>query len=152
MQKLNADWAQFVAEGAKTNARERQTAAHAAGKKSAADFHDMEGLAEEIRQTIEAVLNNVPDDVDLELCGLWLWASGNTKPIKEILKANGFKWAPKKEGQPWYKAFVPSFNRTKRTMEEIRNMHGSTKFSHTRSQDKDDDRQRVKSFEYAQGV
>lgn len=146
MQALNSAWAQFVAEGAKANAHARQKEAHEAGKKSAADYHDMENLGEEIRQTIEAVLNAVPADVELELCGLWLWASGNTKPVKETLKANGFKWAKEKEA--WYKPFVPSFNRQKRSLDEIRNMHGSTRFTCAGRHDEET----VKSFEYAQGV
>jgi hypothetical protein len=148
MQALNADFAQACADFARRDARQRQTTAHAAGKKSAADFHDMDNLAEEIRQTIESVLNAIPADVDLELCGLWLWATGNTKPVKDILKANGFKWANEKKA--WFKAFVPSFNRQRRSLDEIRNMHGSTKFAHARQDD--DERQRVKSFEFAQGI
>jgi len=145
MQALNAEYADFAANFAKTNARRRQTEAHANNKKSAADFHDMDGLAEEIRQTIEVILNTCPN-IELELCGLWLWATGDTKPVKETLKANGFKWAREKEC--WYKPFVPSFNRERRTLDEIRNMHGSTKIKREDEQE----RKSIKSFEHAQGV
>ena len=150
MKALNAEYAQFTADFARTNARRRQTEAHKEGRKSAADFHDLDGLNEEIKQTIEAILNNCPG-VELEIMGLWLWATGNTKPHKETLKANGFKWAPKKEGQPWFKAFVPSRNREKRTLDEIREMHGTTRVSNGKRDD-EAERKSIKSFEHAQGV
>lgn len=134
MQALNAEYADFTANFAKSNARQRQTEAHKEGRKSAADFHDLEGLAEEIRQTIEVILNTCPG-IELELCGLWLWATGDTKPVKETLKANGFKWAREKEC--WYKPFVPSFNRERRTLDEIRNMHGSTRINNKRKREEE---------------
>ena len=31
-----------------------------------------------------------------EVCGTWLWASGNTKEHKEVLKSLGFHYASKK--------------------------------------------------------
>jgi len=45
----------------------------------------------------------------------------------EAIKAEGFRWAHEKEA--WYFAGVPSFNRQKRTLDEIRNMHGSQRFT-----------------------
>lgn len=40
------------------------------------------------------------DGLDIELCGAWLWISGDTKRHKEVLKAIGCKWASKKK--LWY--------------------------------------------------
>src|SRR5690606_15148649 len=34
--------------------------------------------------------------VTVELCGSWIWISGDTKTHKEIFKTSGFKWSPKK--------------------------------------------------------
>ncbi len=36
------------------------------------------------------------DNIFLEICGLWLWISGDTKPIKDKLKALGCFYASKK--------------------------------------------------------
>jgi hypothetical protein len=65
------------------------------------------------------------EGVVIEVCGIWVWLSGNTKQHKEAIKASGFKWASKK--MQWY--FRPddykSFSRGKLSMDEIRERHGS---------------------------
>jgi len=124
MQDINAEYARFQAEGATTEARARQTAAHAENRKSAADFHDMDAVGAELKQKIEFALNL--EGVEVELMGLWVWLTGNTKAHKDALKANGWKWSPKKTA--WYYAGVPSFNRRETSLDEIRNAYGSTRF------------------------
>ena len=67
-------------------------------------------------------------DIMVEVCGNWVWVSGDTKPIKETLKELNFKYAPKKRN--WY--FRPSEYKSFRsrgnwTMDEIRAVHGSEK-------------------------
>jgi hypothetical protein len=126
MQAINAQWAQFLAENAKADGYRRQQDAHAENRKSAADFHDLDEVGELLRLKIEFALNL--EGVEVELMGFWVWLTGNTKPHKEAIKAQGFRWAHEK--QAWYFAGVPSFNRQKRTLDEIRSMHGSQKFSH----------------------
>lgn len=129
MQAINAAWAKFQTEHAKGEARDRQRTAHAEGRKSAADFHDLDEVAEVLRVKIEAVLNL---GLDAELCGLWIWVTGDTKPHRETLKENAFKWSPDKTA--WYYPGVPSFNRQRRSLDEIRNMHGSQTFHAKREQ------------------
>ena len=46
-------------------------------------------------------LPDLPEDVKQESRGGCCWISGNTKPIKEDLKAAGFRWS-KKNGA-WYR-------------------------------------------------
>jgi hypothetical protein len=136
MQEINRQWAEYQISGAKANARTRQTAAHAEGKKAAADFHDIDELGEILRAKVEALLNISPDLI-VEVCGLWVWVTGETKAHKDQIKAvEGMRYAHEK--QAWYFAAVPSYNRTRRTMDEIRNMHGSRTFSR---QQPDEDRQ-----------
>ncbi len=36
----------------------------------------------------------------IEVCGAWVWVTGDTKTHKEILKEAGYKWANKKKA--WY--------------------------------------------------
>lgn len=62
----------------------------------------------------------------IEICGAWVWVSGNTKGHKEALKASGFKWASKK--LCWY--FKPSYAKRSRSfgqysMDSIREKYGS---------------------------
>lgn len=126
MQAINAEYARFQSEFTYRSERTRQQQAHAEGKKTSADYHNLDEVAEVLRVKIEAALNM---GLDVELCGLWVWASGNTKPHKEELKALEFRWSPDKAA--WYFAGVPSFNRNRHTMDEIRQMHGSQRFTRT---------------------
>jgi len=41
-------------------------------------------------------------DVIVELTGTWVWLSGNTRPYKDAIKENGFKWSKAKK--KWFKA------------------------------------------------
>lgn len=36
-------------------------------------------------------------DLEVEICGSWIWVSGNTKTHKDILKQLKFRWANKKQ-------------------------------------------------------
>tara|TARA_B100001989_G_C24534327_1_gene463463 strand:+ start:1634 stop:2131 length:498 start_codon:yes stop_codon:yes gene_type:complete len=62
----------------------------------------------------------------IEICGAWVWVSGDTRTHKETLKAAGFKYASKKKC--WY--FRPEDWRSKSrgslSMDEIRGKYGST--------------------------
>ena len=75
---------------------------------------------------VNAALNAIMGlGLTIEICGAWIWLSGNTKPHKEVLKSAGFIWAPKK--MKWY--FRPndfkSRNHKAWSMDEIRNRYGS---------------------------
>ena len=65
--------------------------------------------------------------LEIEVCGAWVWVSGNTKEHKEVLKTTGFKYASKKKR--WY--FRPedwsSRSRGNLSMEDIREKYGSNK-------------------------
>ena len=65
------------------------------------------------------------EGVTIEVCGIWVWLSGNTKTHKDAIKEAGYKWASKK--MQWY--FRPddykSSSRGTLSMDEIRERHGS---------------------------
>lgn len=75
--------------------------------------------------------------INIELCGGWLWLSGNTKEHKDKLKAAGCRWSAKKVMWYWrpndYKC---PFNRHSHSMTYIRLKYGSKKIV----SDKDDDK------------
>lgn len=59
-----------------------------------------------------------------EQCGSWLWISGDTKPVKEQLKAAGCRWASKKK--MWYWKPAGSYSRgSNASMDYIRAKYGS---------------------------
>ena len=61
----------------------------------------------------------------IEICGSWVWLTGDTRAHKEALKEAGFKWAAKKKA--WY--FRPEQFRSRSkgssSLEEIRAKYGS---------------------------
>lgn len=79
--------------------------------------------AEQYRNAINAIINL--QGINIELCGGWIWVSGNTYPHKDIFKANGFYFASVKK--MWYFRSVEyaTSNRRTHSMTEIRNKYGS---------------------------
>lgn len=75
-----------------------------------------------------AAINAVIDleGVIIEVCGSWVWLSGNTKPHKDTIKASGYYWASKK--MQWYfrPADYKSKNRGNWSMDKIRETYGSS--------------------------
>lgn len=70
------------------------------------------------------------DNIVLEICGYWLYITGNTKPYKELFKAYGFAWSAKKICWYWRPEWAKStFNRKSHNMDEIRTMYGSNTFA-----------------------
>lgn len=79
---------------------------------------------EEINNALNQVINL---GFDIEVCGAWVWLHGDTRPHKDVIKAAGFKWAPKKCLWYYRPADYKSKGRGKYSMDEIRNKHGSEK-------------------------
>jgi hypothetical protein len=79
--------------------------------------------AEQYKNALNAIINL--DGINIELCGGWIWVTGNTYKHRLIFRANGFDFATKKKC--WYFRSVEyeSINRQPMTMEEIRAKHGS---------------------------
>lgn len=60
--------------------------------------------AEDIEQSVMDKINwlvgaRLPG-IRISLIGTWLWVTGDTKPYKELLKANGLRWHPTRHC--WY--------------------------------------------------
>ena len=80
--------------------------------------------AEQYRNAINAIINL--EGLTIELCGGWIWVSGNTYTHKDILKNNGFYFASKK--CMWYFRSVEYATKTKGKsleMGQIRIKYGS---------------------------
>lgn len=65
----------------------------------------------------------------VELIGRWVWVSGNTYPYRDILKAAGFKFAPKKKA--WYFHFGEYHKKSKEAfnLSDLRQTFGSVQFT-----------------------
>jgi hypothetical protein len=82
------------------------------------------GYGDAIMAALNAIIN-LPG-ITIEVCGAWVWISGNSYAHKTALKEAGFKWASKKK--QWY--FRPpewaSANRYGEwTIDDIREKFGS---------------------------
>ena len=66
----------------------------------------------------------------VEMCGSWLWISGNTFPVKEQLKEFGCQWSKGKKKWYWtaQKCFTKPHYKTP-SMNEIRFRYGSKNVS-----------------------
>ena len=83
----------------------------------------VDAYPEAMNDAITAVVHL--EGVVIEVCGNWVWLSGDTRTHKDDIKAAGFKWATKK--QMWF--FRPddykSASRINMAMSDIRVNHGS---------------------------
>lgn len=77
---------------------------------------------EQIRDIINNIINF---NIDIEICGSWIWVSGNTYECKTELKQNGFRWASKKKMWYWHNPEEQARGNGKATMDDIRNRYGS---------------------------
>lgn len=69
------------------------------------------------------------DGITVEICGTFIWVSGDTKPVKELLKEMGFKWSRNKFC--WYLApkGYHRWGKKQYSMDDIRGMYGSRTYS-----------------------
>lgn len=89
--------------------------------------------AEEFMVIIEELL--MLDGVEVEICGSWIWCSGNTKPYKETFRKLHFRWSRSKSA--WYYHAEPyrKFHSQELSLDEIRNMYGSQKYQRRRDEE-----------------
>jgi len=92
----------------------------------ATNANAFDGFREFIMKLLK-VLEDV-EDVTVEICGSWVWVTGNTKPHKDKLNKTtgvGMQYASKKRAWYWYEGEYVKKSRKNYNMEEIREMHGS---------------------------
>lgn len=92
-----------------------------------------ETYTKESTETVEEFIHIIEvltplKNILVEICGSWIWVSGNTKEHKDILKGLHFKYAYRKEA--WYFHTEPYKKKGKRelTLDEIRDMFGSQSY------------------------
>ena len=82
-------------------------------------------IDKEIRNIIDALVNL--ENLNVELIGKWLWISGETYPVKDVLKSAGLLFIKKAGVSYWVYKGSESAGRGKMSMEEIKNKYGSSK-------------------------
>lgn len=78
---------------------------------------------EEFRNFINVLISL--KGINIEVCGSWLWITGNTREYKEIFKSLKFRWSKSK--QAWYYHTSDYQKKSKKTysLNEIRDLYGS---------------------------
>lgn len=118
MQRINSEYEKaFEILKAEQNRRAAEdTTGHVyATREEAADFIDI------ISKLIKL------DGITIELCGRWLWISGDTMKHKDALKAAGCRWASTKKMWSWHFAEDGVFRKHKtQSMQYIRAKYGSS--------------------------
>lgn len=64
--------------------------------------------------------------ITIEVCGSWIWVSGNTYSYKKELKEIGFKWASQKKMWYWHSEAFRKKSKKSLSMNNIRSYFGST--------------------------
>lgn len=76
---------------------------------------------ENLREVLQQIINL---NVNIEICGSWIWVSGNTYPVKESLKAAGFKFSKNKKAWYWHSGEYTRRGK-KVSLDYIRSKYGS---------------------------
>lgn len=82
-------------------------------------------------EELSTVLNELIQmfGLDIEVCGNWIWISGETKQHKDALKNLGCKWSKNKMMWFYKPADYKRSFRSNRSIDEIRTIYGSNKIS-----------------------
>lgn len=81
--------------------------------------------SEAFRNAINSIIHC--EGLEIELCGSWVWVTGNTIVHKEILKKSGYKWSAKKVAWYWHNEGYQKLGHKTYNLNEIRSMWGSEK-------------------------
>ena len=97
--------------------------AYQAQGKSLSEIEELMAGNRAVAEALNKVL--ALDGINIELCWMWIWVTGNTALVKDILKSAGFFWASQKKAWYWRPDQAKSRNRKKMSLDEIRYKHGS---------------------------
>ena len=79
---------------------------------------------EKLREVLQSIIHL--SDITIEVCGSWIWISGNTYIHRGELKEHGFKFASKKKQWYWHSEAFRKKGKKTLSMSDIRNYYGST--------------------------
>ena len=78
---------------------------------------------EQFRNIIEKLIHL--DGIEIEICGSWLWITGNTYPNRETLKELKFKYSKNKSAWYYHEEGYQKHSKKSFTLEQIRDLWGS---------------------------
>lgn len=90
---------------------------------SADDTNRQIKFSEEYQRVVSQIIK-LPD-ITIELIGMWIWVSGNTKPVKKQLADAGLHYAPQKKVWFYRSEVLKPLRGSKQPMNKIRAKYGS---------------------------
>lgn len=93
------------------------------GRTTTTETHEAEEAPEASRAVISRLI--ILAGINIEICGSWVWVTGNTYPNREALKAAGLRYSKCKAAWYWKPECSRSKARRNYSMDEIRQLHGS---------------------------
>lgn len=119
-----ADMQEINAEYEKLFARLKNVHRSASGETYTAKEETKE-TPEQFREILEKLIHI--DGIDIEICGTWIWISGNTYPNRETLKELHFKYSKNKSAWYFHEEGYRKLSRKSFSLDEIRDLWGSEK-------------------------
>jgi curved DNA-binding protein CbpA len=84
-----------------------------------------EECKKDYRDFPEIITKIIRFDIAIEVCGNWIWLSGNTYRYRKQLREFGFLYAHLKKMWYWRPYDYKSFNQSTKSMQYIRKKYGS---------------------------
>lgn len=122
MQNINAEYDRLF-----KVLKDRHESRTADSTKGKADYNNMKyDFTEDkiLREVLQKIIHF--SDITIEICGSWIWVSGNTYQYRPELNKIGFSWAPKKKQWYFHTEAFRKKGKKPLSMEDIRNYYGST--------------------------
>lgn len=79
--------------------------------------------ASEFMDVIERLIHM--EGIQIEVCGSWLWVTGDTKPHKDELKKLSFRWSSNKSAWYFHRDGYKKRSNRSLSLDEIRGYYGS---------------------------
>ncbi len=131
MQEINAEFELALKQAKRAEAKAQEQQGRERAAKEGFDYRgrvynvdEIDQLSDLLRQKIQEVIHL--EGITVELCGSWIWITGDTRPVKEKLRAAEYFWASKK--QAWYFKGCESRGNGKFSLDNIRSLYGSVTF------------------------
>lgn len=117
MQEINDEYHDLLKS---MNGREFKRTTDAAGRETWTYYYNQQ-KEEELAEAVERILSITGgrNDIDITVVGLWIWITGNTRPIKNDLKSAGCWWNHKRSAWNWHSAEIRSHYNRNVTLDDI---------------------------------
>ncbi len=128
MQEINSEYEQLLNRIINEASKDQYQDSSENGRGFWSSRSEHSEVEKKVKQAIDAIINL--ESLDIEIIGVWVWVSGDTKQHKDKLKEAGFVW--NRVQCKWVFIGKKSNGRGRMTLDQMRELHGSQKVKKTR--------------------